>query len=449
MAASGTRRSAERSRAHAAGAAPTLAVAASGGRDSTALLHATLARARGLGLQVVALHVHHGLQPEADAWLLHLQRQCRRWAARGAPLRFVACRLQGRPGLGDSIEAWARRERYAALARMAHGAGAGAVLLAHHAQDQAETFLLQALRGAGPAGLASMPRAVQREGLLWLRPWLAQRPETIAAYVRRHRLSHIEDASNRDLAFARNRLRAQVMPALSEAFTGAQEALCAAAQRAQEAQACLADIAQSDLQQVADGNALRVSRWQALPPPRQLNALRHWLRVQLGQGAAETLVQRLLRELARPGNARWPAGAMELRRYRDRLQCAPPVPAAPMPAVTALSLPGAGVFALAPWPGTLHLKRVRSGGVALARLQHCELRSRAGSEQFQCAPGATPRSLKKQFQAAGVAPWCRDGPLLYGAGQLLYVPGLGIDARAIAPSGEPQVSLAWRREPGP
>jgi tRNA(Ile)-lysidine synthase len=122
---------------------PVVAVAFSGGRDSTALLHATLRAARDGGVQVVALHVHHNLQPEADTWLAHAQQVCQRWS-RGAPLRLLHRRLAGTPARGDSVEAWARRERYRALADMAHEAGAELVLLAQHRRDQAETFLLRA-----------------------------------------------------------------------------------------------------------------------------------------------------------------------------------------------------------------------------------------------------------------------------------------------------------------
>ena len=127
---------------------PRIAVATSGGRDSAALLHCTVRAAAALGVQVTALHVHHGLVAGADEWVAHVRRQALRWGA-GFDMR----RLKGVPGPGDSIEAWARRERYAALAEMAHAAGCPLVLLAHHRRDQAETWLLQALRGAGPAGL--------------------------------------------------------------------------------------------------------------------------------------------------------------------------------------------------------------------------------------------------------------------------------------------------------
>ena len=128
---------------------PRIAVACSGGRDSIALLHVTARAARPLGVEVVALHVHHGLMSAADAWLAQLRAQCAQWAEAGLPVRLVFTRLTERPAPGDSVEAWARGARYRALAEMARAAGCDAVLLAHHRRDQAETFLLQALRGAG------------------------------------------------------------------------------------------------------------------------------------------------------------------------------------------------------------------------------------------------------------------------------------------------------------
>lgn len=174
-------------------ATPRVAVAVSGGRDSTALLHCTVRTAAALGVGVVALHVHHGLMPAADAWLAQVQAQCRRWG-----VAFCSRRLQTHPPRGASVEAWARAERYRALAEMAREARCSIVLLAHHRRDQAETWLLQALRGGGPAGLSAMPQEAVREGITWARPWLAQPRAAIEAYVRRHRLKHVEDDSNAD-----------------------------------------------------------------------------------------------------------------------------------------------------------------------------------------------------------------------------------------------------------
>ena len=162
------------------------------------------------------LHVHHGLSVHADAWLAHCDSLCRRWAARGKQLAFATRRLTGRPERGESVEAWRGANVTRALRELALEHGVSIVLLAHHEQDQAETFLLQALRGAGVAGLAAMPRQVERDGVVWARPWLRRDPDEIAAYVRRHRLTHIDDDSNADPRFARKRLRLTVWPSLRQ-----------------------------------------------------------------------------------------------------------------------------------------------------------------------------------------------------------------------------------------
>src|SRR3989338_5485517 len=197
-----------------------VAVAFSGGRDSTALLHATAVAARDWpGATVVALHVHHGLSAQADGWpgaglapLLaprgwgakadgwqrHAEAACQVWAAEGLPVRLLCRRVRLNLSVGDSVEAVARAARYTALQEMAREAHADLLLLAHHRQDQAETLLLQALRGGGLAGLAGIPRDVIREGVRWVRPWLDHPRSAIEAYVAAHGLVYIDDDSNAD-----------------------------------------------------------------------------------------------------------------------------------------------------------------------------------------------------------------------------------------------------------
>ena len=423
-----------------------IAVAWSGGRDSTALLHATLAEAAPLGAQVFALHVHHGLSPNADAWLAFCKAQCARWVKRGLLLTFVHTRLVTSPAPGESVEAWARQARYRALRAMALANGVSVVLLAHHRRDQAETFLLQALRGAGMAGLAGMPASVERGGITWQRPWLTKPRADIEAYVRRHRLKHIDDESNSDRRFARNRLRLDVWPALSNAFDHAETSFASAAAWAHEARTALDELAALDLGQVANERGLQLAPWLALSEARRSNALRAWLLKQTGRSGGPSLVARLMQELPTARNARWPADGGELRLYRSLLKfaAASPTPATAAPVrETLLSVRRTGRHVLPGWAGCLRVERTTREGVPLAWLAHLELRPRAGAEQFQAGLGRPPRSLKKQFQSAGVPEWERAGPLLYSGGQLVFVPGLGLDARVLGLPGQPLVRLRW------
>ncbi len=426
-----------------------VAVGWSGGRDSTALLHATLHEALALKARVFALHVHHKLSPNADAWLLACETQSARWARRGLPVTLASTRLSTSPNPGESVEAWARRERYSALHAMAKANGVSVVLLGHHRRDQAETFLLQALRGAGVAGLAGMPASMERNGITWQRPWLSKPREHIEAYVRRYRLSYIEDESNSDRRFARNRLRLDVWPALAGAFEQTEASLATASIWAHDARSALDELAALDLRHAASERGLQLAPWLVLSSARRSNALRAWLCALTGRPVAASLVVRLLQELPAARSARWLIDAGELRVYRGCLTFgrSPDRPAtATPPREAVLSVTRVGRYALPGWAGHLHVESTSSAGVPLAWLAHLELRQRASTERFQSAVGRPPRSLKKQFQSAGVPEWDRGGPLIYSGGQLIYVPGLGLDARVIGLAGQGLVHLRW--EPG-
>lgn len=423
-----------------------VAVAYSGGRDSSALLHASLAAAVPLGLRVAALHVHHGLSPHADDWLAHCEAQCRRWARRGRPLSFASTRVAASPGPGESVEAWARAVRYRALRELAEEQGASLVLLAQHRRDQAETFLLQALRGAGPAGLAGMPASVLREGITWARPWLNRPREAIDAYVTRHRIKCIEDDSNLDSRYARNRLRLQLWPALVGAFPHAEASLTDSAQRAQEALECLSELAMQDMPLVAGQDGLNVTAWLGLSPARRSNVLRAWLKLRSGRSAPASLVTRLMAELRPDGPARWPLGRGELRAYRGVLRMAAGAASVevntPVPE-RVLSVSSPGEFGLPGWGGSLQVTPTQESGVPLAWLGRLDLRVRSGSERFQSGITRPPRTLKKQYQDHDVPAWEREGPLIYSGGQLIFVPGLGLDARVLALPEQEQMELRW------
>ena len=422
---------------------PRVAVATSGGLDSTALLHCTLAQARNLDADVVALHVHHGLMPQATDWMNQVRRQSLRWGA-----GFDACRLQGSPAPGESVEAWARQARYAALADMARAQGCELVLLAHHRRDQAETWLLQALRGAGDAGLSAMPRQVERGGLTWCRPWLDLGRDAIASYARRHRLSWVEDPSNADTRFARSRLRTQLWPALEAAFPQAEASLALAARHAQSAAALAREVAADDLSCIASEQGLHLPRWRELGPARQRNVLRWWLLERLGSFPPYTLVDRLMAELPKARGGAWPVPGTLLRLHRDFLRLDGAERAArstPVDQTADLSKPGR--LHLPAWGGTLVVSRSTEQGVAPALLRQARIHARRGAEQFQLAPKATARSLKKQFQALSCPAWARWGPLVSSGpeagGHLMFVPHLGMNASTWASPGQSQLRLEW------
>ncbi len=244
-----------------------VAVAYSGGADSTALLRAAAAQWPG---QIRALHVHHGLQAAAGDF----ERECRATcAALGLPLEVLRVQAGAQPG--QSPEDAARSARYLALAQAARDAGCALVLLGQHADDQAETLLLALGRGAGLAGLAAMPERFERHGMGFARPLLAVPGLVLRQGLAAAGHSFIDDPSNADERYSRNKLRARLLPVLAEVMPHYRETLARSARHAASAQALLDEVAAQDLQRA--GNPPALQALQALTPARQANVLRHWL----------------------------------------------------------------------------------------------------------------------------------------------------------------------------
>lgn len=259
-------------------------VALSGGSDSVVLLHA-LAALRTDTWQLIARHVHHGLSPNADAWAAHCESLC---ASLAVPLTIE--RVTVDQHLGTGVEAAARDARFASLDRV----DADVIVLAHHALDQGETLLLQLLRGSGPAGMAAMPATAGR----YVRPLLGVPKSALLTYAQQHQLQWVDDESNRDNRFSRNRLRNTVWPVLVEAFPAAETTLFRAAQLQAEASLLLDDLAAVDASTSVVDNALRLENFNALSLPRRANLLRFWLlENSIGPLAADTL-REWLKQLA-------------------------------------------------------------------------------------------------------------------------------------------------------
>ncbi|MBU0745348.1 MAG: tRNA lysidine(34) synthetase TilS [Gammaproteobacteria bacterium] len=254
--------------------APTLPVAVglSGGADSTALL---LACARRWPGQVQAIHVHHGLQAAADGFEQHCVALCQ---SLGVPLWIE--RLDARHAPGQSPEDAARQARYKAFEAVALASKAQAAIqsiaVAQHADDQVETLLLALSRGAGVAGLAAMPARWERAGLAWHRPLLQVQGEHVRNWLRLQGQAWVEDPTNTDERYTRNRIRAQLLPVLDAAFPAFRDTFARSAANAAQAAELLEDLARQDLAVV--GMPPQIIQLQGLSRSRQANVLRHWLR---------------------------------------------------------------------------------------------------------------------------------------------------------------------------
>jgi len=417
----------------------------SGGVDSHVLLHLLVSQRRAWeGRMLMAVYVDHGLQPASARWGQHCAEVCRALA-----VDFELLRVDARPQPGESPEASARRARYQALATLV--GEREALLTAHQRDDQAETLLLQLLRGAGPHGLAAMPLVAHLErGLLW-RPLLNVERADILAYAEYHGLQWIEDASNLSRELDRNYLRHDILPLLKARWPAVNATLARSARLCAEAAALLDDLADLDLVQAATErpDCLVIPGLRALDEKRQRNALRRWFRQLHLPPPNAVHLEHIMRDASAASRDRqplihWPG--CEVRRYRDWLYAMAPLPPHdpnrifPLsPELTELSIPDVG---------QLRLSRVQGQGVRLGALvgNALTVRFRQGGERFRPVGRSHSQELKKLLQEAGIPPWERDRlPLLYVNKSLAAVVGLGVSAEWAARAREEGVVFEFRR----
>jgi len=358
-----------------------IAVGLSGGVDSVVLLHQLRENH-----PVSAIHVHHGLSPNADAWAAFCRKLCKGWAI---PLvvKNVSVRRAGK-----GLEAAARDARYQAFRK----ARADVIALAHNLDDQAETVLFNLLRGAGARGASGMAEHSRLgDKVLW-RPLLATTRKEILAYARKHKLEWIEDESNANEALTRNFIRRSVGPLLEKKFPQWKQSLARAARHFAKK-----EIASEEL-------------------------LRHYLHSKGLKAPSEAKLLEMLKQLA-SGSARTEirhAGAT-LRTYRGKVFVDSDLSTEFSPQEWSgeprLKLPELG--------GELHFRKARGKGIALEH-KPLSIRLRSGGERLQPDAKRPRRTLKNLFQEAGIPPWERERlPLLFSGEELVWVPGLGIDAR--------------------
>lgn len=421
-------------------------VAYSGGMDSHSLLHAAAGLRGVLPGTLCAIHVDHGLTSAAGRWALHCAA-----VARELGVKFELRAVDARAPAGESPEAWARKQRYAALAELL---GEDEVLLtAHHLDDQAETVLLQLLRGAGPHGLAAMaPLKHFAQG--WLaRPLLALSREQLHAYARAARLQWVDDQSNAELRFDRNVLRHEVLPRLRTHWPQAAKTLARAA-RWQASVARLVDEASEEALDAcsrADSGTLSVAALNALRSARRPYVIRAWLRRHDLAPPSARHLDRILEDLLHPqvqGSpcVSWPGA--QVRRYRDDLHALPGGYGPPEAAALSWRPPrplriDGGELSVVDACGR-GLSQQACAGAGLV------VRFRQGGERCRPAGRAHGQALKKLLQEAGVPPWRRSRmPLIYRGEELAAVGDLWVCAGFEAGPGQPGWMIRWCDLRGP
>jgi tRNA(Ile)-lysidine synthase len=373
-----------------------IAVALSGGVDSVSLLHRLADRAG-----VFAVHVHHGLSPNAERWAAFCRALCKRL---GVPLVVKKVRVVKR---GQGLEAAARAARYEVFGKLP----VDVLALGHNLDDQAETVLMNLLRGAGLRGAAGMPHESRFRGKVLVRPLLDVPRKEIVAYARRHGLQWIEDESNADESLTRNFVRLRLDPLLRARFPRWKESLARAARHFAKKEAGAGELLRKFLQT------------QGLRSPSEAKLVE--MLKQLTGGGKKTLIEH---------------DGARLRVYRGKLMADRNVPGAFAPVEwkgeSRLKLPALG--------GELRFRRARGKGIDASTSLRVKLRS--GGERLQPDPRRPRRTLKNLFQEAGVPPWERDRvPLLVCGDDLVWVPGLGVDARYQARKNAPGVLPEWRK----
>lgn len=426
---------------------PKLIIAFSGGLDSCVLLHAMKhLQSQFPDWSLAAIHINHGLSPNADAWQAFCEKTCNELEI---PLQVVRVHIER--DAGASLENLARDRRYEAFSKTLEKCDC--LLMAHHLDDQAETFLLRTLRGAGPRGLAAMPASRPLGKGVLLRPLLSFSRQALEQWAREQQLDFIDDESNANIQFDRNYCRHEVLPRLAARWPGYRESWLRSAQLSAEADGLLDELAELDFASIstADFHVVRCVGFQPLSEARQRNLLRYWLRE---AGAGEpgwNLLTRMISEvLAATSDAQpelhWQAeeGAVILRRHGGMLHL---LPLCPVPDI-------AGIYAwnpldVLPLPDNGTLQAVTSShgpgrhGLRIVDGQQFTIRYRQGGEECQLA-GRPRRALKKVLQEAGMAPWVRARlPLVYADDTLVCIPGIGVCEGWLAQSAEPAWEIVW------
>ena len=416
-----------------------VAVAFSGGLDSTVLLTLMAQASKACGYHLSAVHINHQLSPNASSWQRFCKTLCQELAI---PFRAIKVEVAQVPGV--SLEAAARESRYAAFATLA----VDYVALGHHLDDQIETFFLQLLRGAGDRGLAAMSTLKVTQGrVTYLRPLLELPRADILLHARNHQLRWVDDESNASRDFNRNFLRHAILPLLEERFPAYRTTIYRSTQHLAETAQLLREIGAMDLEQAVQANTLNLSYLHQLSPARARNLLLTYLAAQGVPVPSTARLSQLEKQIrARPDACiDLKMGAHALRRYRGALYVETPHSLETL----CVAWRGQTEQALPQLGGTLIFEKVKGAGISLERLRRAAvtIRLRQGGEKFTPDCARPHRSLKNLLQEAHIPPWQRQQiPLIYSGKELAAVVGIGIDCGFKANSDEAGILVRWQAE---
>lgn len=417
-------------------------VAYSGGLDSHVLLHALSSLASKEDIKINAIHVNHGLSPNSQQWAEHCQLVC---SQLGIPLRVVS--VNARSESGDSPEAFAREARYSVLTEYLRRGQT--LVTAHHMDDQAETFLLQLLRGAGLRGLSSMPVCQDYANGWIIRPLLGFSRESLRAYAMLHELEWIEDESNSDTDLDRNYLRHMIMPLLLDRWPSAHRTLARAASHAADTSSMADMLARQDRVKAMSckDSSLSVSSLKSLNATRRYNLLRTWIRDSGFSLPSTKVLERIDDEVLHAAEdsmplVEWPG--VQVRRYQQRIYLLPPLPPAP----DRMSLPWSLESSVALPVGELQFRHVFGNGLSAERCRQqtsLVVRFRHSGESLRPAWRNRTITLKKLLQDSGVPPWLRGFvPLIYAGDTIVAVAGIAIHEDWQSRDDEPGYLPIWK-----
>jgi len=417
-----------------------LALGLSGGLDSVTLLSILLELAPALKFSLRAVHVNHGISPNAARWAEFCGGLCTRL---GVPLQLESVDISPHRHLG--LEGAARRSRHEAFARV----DADFVVLAQHSDDQAETLLLRLLRGAGLRGLAAMSalRSIPGMRARLLRPLLAVSRAEIETHARLRGLEWVEDESNADTIRRRNFLRRDVFPLLERQFPGARATVARAAAHLAEARELLDEMARADFERCAGAEGVNVAGLRGLGEARAKNLLRYWCETKNIEPLSAARTGELLRQLsesrpdARIGLA---VPGWTFLRYRERLYLRHASETIGRNLCEVWD--GANALPMLSLGGVLKFKPEEGRGLSLAKLRagRVTVRLRQGGERLRLDARRPRRTLKNLFQERGVPPWRRDRlPLVYCGDELVSAPGIGDACEFRAAPGEAGLIVTW------